>query len=678
MPSTAALVVLALVCASSSLSVAAEIRFKIRDEFAVGRSPSAFAFADGKEGRLFVAADEGISVWRPDAGAWIPAGVVDAIPYVKSLAVADLNGDGRADVAFLSRDADGIAVLLARDDGSFQAPLAVPLGFTPRLLRAGPLRRGAGAVLLVVHAGGLSVVRAGESGTFTTTLVDDSPLTRDVDSADLNDDDALDLVLASDGTDSLRILHAAAGGGFLPAAELPTLGRPKELRTLRGEHGGVAALVVVSDRGLVVHRRKDRAFEKPELIWNEPHLGGMAVADVDGDGRPDVAVTNRSRATITLFRGREEGSLLQAQSYTVGRAPDAALLADFDADGTVDALALNELGDSVTVLRGQGKGRFDATPCILGEVEDFDAIAATDFDGDGNLDLAVTSRAGGSVSVFLGEGFGHFTPRPPVRVGRQPRGIVADEFDGDDKPDLAIVNFGGDDVAILAGDGHGGFDVPILVPVGLGPTVIVAGTFSGEGHVDLAVANSLSKSVSILYGDRRGRFPEVVNFPVESTPTFLLTADVDGDGHVDLVVGNERAEAVSMLHGNGKRLGPPQTNTLETIARPSIVEDFNRDGRLDLVVLQEADDAVEILPGAEGGGFDTPLRFPVGRNPSAAATGDFDGDGRVDLAVVNGATRTITILLNRTSIPTHHQVANTRRSAIRRGAEAASAREGES
>jgi hypothetical protein len=147
----------------------------------------------------------------------------------------------------------------------------------------------------------------------------------------------------------------------------------------------------------------------------------------------------------------------------------------------------------------------------------------------------------------------------------------------------------------------------------------------------------------------------VVNFPIDSAPTFLLTADVDADGNVDLVVGSERAETVSMLHGDGKRLGPPKTNTLATVARPSIAEDFNRDGRIDLVVLQEADDAVEILPGMEKGGFDTPLRFPVGRNPTAATTGDFDGDGKVDLAVLHRGSRTIAILLNRTTIRAQQQ-----------------------
>jgi hypothetical protein len=55
------------------------------------------------------------------------------------------------------------------------------------------------------------------------------------------------------------------------------------------------------------------------------------------------------------------------------------------------------------------------------------------------------------------------------------------------------------------------------------------------------------------------------------------------------------------------------------------------------------------------GGFDTPLRFPVGRNPTAAATGDFDGDGKIDLAVVHRGSRTIALLLNRTAVPAQQQ-----------------------
>jgi hypothetical protein len=513
------------------------------------------------------------------------------------------------------------------------------------------------AVLLVVHSGGLSLLRRAESGAFQATQIEHSTVVRDVAVVDLDGNDAFDLIVASDGAETLQVLEAKGADGFVPAADLRTSGRPRQILPLprRGGRGG--DLIVVTDRGLVHHRHGRRGFESPELLWDEPHLSAVAAADVNGDGRPDLAVTNQSRGTLPFFPGRAGGTFAQVQSYTVGRAPNAVLLVDFDGDGAVDGLTLNRLGDSVTVLRGRGKGRFESSPCILGAAADFDAIAAADFDRDDHLDLAVTSRTEGSVSLFFGDGFGHFAPRPPVHVGRQPRGIVAEDFDGDGHADLAVVNFGGDDVAVLLGDGRGGFHAPILVSVGLGPTAIVAGAFGGDDYTDLAVANSLSRSVSILYGDRRGRFADVVNFAVESVPTFLLTADVDGDGHTDLVVGSERGENVAILHGDGERLQAPEFNALGTIARPSIAEDLNGDGHLDLVVLHASEDALEVLPGEGGGEFGTGLRFPVGRNPTAVLTGDFDGDERVDLAVVQGAARTISILLNRSERRRSEQVA---------------------
>lgn len=627
-----------------------EIHFRTRTDFAVGRSPTGFAFLRDGGAKLLVVADDGLSVYGHDRHGWAFESRATAAANVKGLALGDLNGDGRPDLAYMTRDDAGVSILLGRGGPTFGAPTGIAIS-SPRAVRYATMQRNGTPAFLVAHAAGVSVVRPGDAGSFTVSAVDSSPHVIDVAVVDLDGNDSLDLALLDEGEERVKLLVAKSDGSFERAATFETTAGPRRMLAADVDADRSDDLLVLGSRALALHLRKEgQRFSAAQTVWAGEHLSGFASADVDGDGGVELAVADRSRGTLTLFHGRRDGSFARAQSYAVGRDPEDVALVDFDGDSVLDLLALNHLGDSVTALRGRGKGIFEGTPCLLSDADDLDAITTADFDRDSNLDLAVTSRESGIVSVFVGDGYGHFAARPAVRVGQQPRGIIADDFDSDRKPDLAVVDFAGDAVAVLGGDGRGGFAAPTLVSVGSGPVAIVSGPFGGPTHADLAVANLLSDSVSVLYGDGRGRFSDVVSFPVVARPRFLLVADIDRDGHADLVVGSDGSEQVSTLRGGEGRLNPPTTSSLGTIAKPSIAEDFDGDGEIDLVVIREAEDAIEILPGTGPGEFGSPLSFPVGRAPHTVAAGDLDADGRVDLAVVHREARIISILLNRTKM----------------------------
>ncbi len=626
---------------------ASEIAFRTRTDIDAGSAPTDFALEHGNAQRVFIADDKGLSILSRDQHGWtVPVRISDD-PYVKSIAIGDLTGDGKTDVAYASREAARVSILIGESDG-FAAPVRVALESVPRVVRIKPSGTNGAPTLFVIHDTGLSVVHPDGQGEFRTTTLAAPPFSADVEVVDLNGDGLTDVVIADEQQNRLTILTGTTQGGFQAARDVPTIAGPLILQAVDLGRNGGPALLVVGETGLAMHRRTGEHLGESAWVWMTPHLTSMAAADIDGDGALDVAVANRSRSTLTILRGGGDGTFRIGQSYLVGRAPQAAALVDFNRDGMLDALVLNTMSNNLTALAGIGKGLFDGAVCILADTEDLGAIATADFNRDQHLDLAVTSEQSGSVTVFVGDESGGFAARPPIRIGNQPRALVAAQLDADDAPDLAIVSFGNDAVAILTGDGQGGFEPPMLIPVGLGPRAVVTGSFGGPKHVDLAVANTLSDSVSVLYGDGRGHFPKVVTFPVTAQPSFLIVGDIDRDGSADLLVGSDASESVSTLHGNGRELGAPKTDKLEGVARPSLAEDFDGDGELDLVVLNESADAIDILPGTGPGQFGTRLGFPVGNDPSAVATGDFDGDGRIDLAVVHGSARFLSILLNRT------------------------------
>ena len=113
-------------------------------------------------------------------------------------------------------------------------------------------------------------------------------------------------------------------------------------------------------------------------------------------------------------------SFAPAANFAVGTSPRSVAIADLDADGKPDLAAASFSGNSVSVLLGTGGGTFGpATTFAAGTSPAFVAIG--DLSGDGKPDLAVTNYNGGSVSVLLGNGSGGFAPAASFVVGANPR-----------------------------------------------------------------------------------------------------------------------------------------------------------------------------------------------------------------------------------------------------------------
>ena len=640
----AAALVCALVCAGTAAR--AEVVFHAREDIDVGSSPSALTLLPTSPPTVLVADSKGVAAFRSEDGILTPGPRSADGRGAHILVSGALGPAGGTAVAYASRDAARIAVAPVDAHGSLGAAELIDLPALPRAARIASLGTGAPSALFVAHDDGLSVIARSPGGWQRRELAV-SRFARDLAVGDLNGDGRTDLVVADESTNELSILHGTGDGGFSAAERVVTVRGPKRLLLADVNRDNRADLLVIGEDGLAVHTAQaNGSFGAPQTLRSGQQVVDVVAADVNGDGRIDLALLDRSRSTLEFLLGAD-GGFVAGDAYLVGYGAEAVVLADLDGDHIIDALTLNRLGDNATLLRGRGGGIFDGVACLRGEIGDLTAVAVDDFDNDEHPDLAVASEDSGRIAVYLSRGDGRFRALPPFAVGRQPRALVAGDFNQDQLADLAVVNFGGDAVAILLGDGHGGFAAARLIGVGTGPSAIGVGSFGTDTSADLAIVNSLSDSVSVLYGDGRGQFPTVTTFPVAARPSFLIIGDTNRDGHQDLVVGSQFSESVAILLGNGHQLDAPTTNTLSGTARPSLAEDFDGDGEMDLVNPDESAGVVEILPGTGPGKFGTPIRLFVGRDPHAVATGDFDRDGRIDIAVLHRTTQTIAILLNR-------------------------------
>lgn len=340
------------------------------------------------------------------------------------------------------------------------------------------------------------------------------------------------------------------------------------------------------------------------------------IADVNRDGRLDLAVAEELTDSVSIHLGDGAGGFGAPSSVPVGDTPASLALADFNRDKRLDLAVANAESDNVTIHIGDGHGGFaDGSPIPLTDAPWY--IAVGDVNRDKRLDLVVphvgsvvgtTFVPSHDVSVLLGDGKGGFTSAAgsPLTVGRVPYGTQIADLNGDKNPDLAIANQFDDTISILFGNGTGRFSEAPISPfvVGAGPTWLTADDLNHDGHADIAVACA-SGRVAVLLGDGAGGFAHAAGSPItlSGAPHDMLAADFDRDGHLDLGVDRLGIDSFSVLLGDGT------------------------------------------------GGFQLASTNLIGDVPLSMGIGDLDGDGKLDVATGNYFGNSVSVLLNRTVTP---------------------------
>lgn len=342
-----------------------------------------------------------------------------------SVAVADVNNDGRPDL-IVGNDS-GVTVLLGNGNGTFQA--ATSYGLNGNL------------------ATGVAV-------------------------GDLNGDGYPDIAIASRYSESVFVLLNNGDGTFKNTVGYKSggaFGTSVAIADLNGD--GHADIIVTSlcqsliasdcDLGIVgVLLGKGNGDFLPVTAYATSgfYAYSVAIADLNGDGIPDLAIANECvqyekqciiSGPVSVMLGNGDGTLQDPVEYgTGGEFPCSVAIADFNGDGYPDLAVVNE-NDEVGILLGNGDGTFQSATSYASGGYGATSVAIGDLNGDGKMDLAVTSDFNnsvnygvGTVGVLAGNGDGTFQSAVQFLTTEYVSdAIVIADVNGDGKPDMLVADY---------------------------------------------------------------------------------------------------------------------------------------------------------------------------------------------------------------------------------------------
>jgi hypothetical protein len=387
----------------------------------------------------------------------------------------------------------------------------------------------------------------------------------------------------------------------------------------------------------------------------------LVAADLDGDGKPDLAMANGCRGCgvrgqVSLLLNRGDGTFADAVSYPTGNNPQLLIAADLNADGKLDLVSggggSNNLGSNdIVVLLNNGDGKFrDALPIADGSGMWF--LIAADLNNDGKPDLAAADEYSDPmlVKVLLNRGDGVFIDTESYPAGVHFRhSLIAADLNGDAYPEIVTSSGDFGQVSILDNQGDGTFGVRALDAIGWNPRNLIAPDLNSDGKPDLAwhdedlITGVIRLSVRINQGD--GTFKDGIRYYTRGSK-FLIAADLSGDGRPDLATANGGSGDVSILLNQGD--GTFQDAEYYPVGgNPCllIAADLNGDGKLDLAIADYGG-ALWVRLNQGDGVFRDSLSYPVGSgwsHPGAVAV-DLNEDGRPDF--VTTWSSNVSILLN--------------------------------
>lgn len=330
------------------------------------------------------------------------------------------------------------------------------------------------------------------------------------------------------------------------------------------------------------------SFAAPIPIITGPKPTNVKLSDIDGDGKLDIITANNGNRTVSVLRNLSDASGINFDAHVDYYMPLAfagskvVAIADLDNDGKLDIAVTASDSNGLVVFKNTATvGVIDATS-FAAPISMYTGIypigvIAEDLNNDGKIDLATVDSQSRKMSIFRNVGMpgvidaSTFAARDSISTGVTPVDLVGVDLDGDGLKDVVVTNSWGQNISIyrnISTSTSINFAARVDKPAGAGPTSIAAADMDGDGKADLAISNAQASSSAIGYGVGLGSVVLMHNSSTSPGSIVLDSiaeyasgiytfgvnvGDLDGDRYPDIVLGNNGTStglgSVSILRG---------------------------------------------------------------------------------------------------------------------------------
>ena len=486
--------------------------------------------------------------------------------------------------------------------------------------------------------------------------------------ADLDGDGLNDLVVVNNLRAKINLLYNLTGKTNRPDAtpprkleinELPPGARFRIDSIPTDER--IAALAVADLNG---DGRPDLVFygdaKDLEIIynqgtngWSDPkrwHLedghmdgNGLVVGDLNGDGLPDIVLLG-DNGSLYFLPQQPDHTFGEPQKIPYSGTPKAVQIADVDGDGRNDLLLVD--WDSLTPFRFRLQNATGQLgPEIYFKTQPIRSYCADNLEG-GAKNFIVTIAQNSSraeVSEFtrkpaetLSGEFrrGQFQILPLNKTDAAQRGVLWADVNGDGRPDLLVAEPESGQLSVYLQQPDGSLAPPKTFPTLAGVSQLAAADWNGDGHPEIFLLSQAERAVGVTSFDKNGRLPFPTLIPLDGKPLVMAVGALKSGAKPALavIVDKDGQRTLVTRMADGKTRTQKLSDSFKSNPATLAIQDVNQDGLEDLVAVIPYE-KIKVLLQKPGGDFDEEDVDPPGGaiEQPWLASADVDGDGKTEL-----------------------------------------------